>query len=88
MPGKGLAIAGMILGIVSLALFCIPYVNWIAGILGIIFGAIAKSKGCTSGMATTGIILGAIGLGLWLIMLVACASSDAYYFADLLEDLM
>lgn len=83
MPGKGLAIAGMILGIVSL--LCFPYIT---GVLGIIFGAIAKSKGCTSGMATTGIILGAIGLGLWLIMLVACTATDTFFYMDLLEDLM
>ena len=83
MPGKGLAIAGMILGIISL--LCFPYIT---GVLGIIFGAIAKSKGCTSGMATTAIVCGAIGVGLWLVMLVACTATDSYFYMDLLEDLM
>ena len=70
MPGKGLAIAGMILGIISL--LCFPYIT---GTLGIIFGGIAKSKGCTSGMATAGIVCGVIGVALWLLMLVACGGT-------------
>lgn len=65
-PGKSFAIAGMVCGIISF--FCCAVVT---GILGIVFGAIAKSKGCKSGMATAGIICGAIGLGLWIIMLIA-----------------
>ena len=69
-PGKGLAIAAMILGIVSF--FCFPAIT---GALGIIFGACAKGKGSTSGMATAGIVLGAIGIGLWLIMLIACGGA-------------
>lgn len=63
--GKGLAIASMVCGIVSLLCFAL-----ITGTLGIVFGAIAKSKGCKSGMATAGIICGIIGVGLWLIMLL------------------
>ena len=70
MPGKGLAIASMILGIISL--LCFPAIT---GTLGIIFGGIAKSKGCTSGMATAGIVCGVIGVALWLLMLVACGGT-------------
>lgn len=82
-PGQGLAIAGMILGIISL--LCFPYIT---GVLGIIFGAIAKSKGCRSGMATAGIVCGAIGVGLWLIMIIACNSVGADLYMELLEELM
>ncbi len=66
-PAKGLAIASMICGIVSFLCFAI-----VCGTLGIVFGAIAKNKGSKSGMATAGIVCGAIGLGLWLITLIAC----------------
>lgn len=65
-PGKGLAIAALVLGIVSF--FCFPIIT---GVLGIVFGGVAKSKGCRSGMATAGIVCGAVGLGLWFIMLIA-----------------
>ena len=66
-PGKGLGIAGMVCGILSF--FCFPY---ILGVLGIIFGGVAKSKGYRGGMATAGIVCGVIGVVLWLIMLIAC----------------
>lgn len=64
-PGKGMAIAAMVLGIVSF--FCFPAIT---GALGIIFGCVAKGKGSRSGMALAGIICGAIGIALWLLMLV------------------
>lgn len=63
--GKGLAIASMVLGIVSL--FCFAF---ICGTLGIVFGAVAKNKGYKGGMATAGIICGTIGIVLWVIMLI------------------
>lgn len=56
-PGKGLAVAGLVLGIISF--FCIPVVT---GLLGIIFGGVAKSKGYRGGMATAGIVCGIIGI--------------------------
>lgn len=66
-PGKGLAIASMVCGIVSFFCFGI-----ILGVLAVIFGAVAKNKGYTGGMATAGIVLGVVGLGLYIVMLVAC----------------
>ena len=68
-PGKGLAIAAMVCGIVSFLCFSI-----ILGPLAIIFGGVAKSKGCRSGMATAGIVCGAIAVALWLILMVAGVS--------------
>ena len=67
--GKGFAIAGMVCGIVSM--LCFPI---ILGVLAIIFGAVAKNKGYRGGMATAGIVLGAVAIALWLIMLIACGS--------------
>lgn len=78
-PGKGLAIAGMILGIISF--FCFPAIT---GALGIIFGAVAKSKGYRGGMATAGIVCGVIGIVLWLIMLFALDNVSMMMF-DLLD---
>lgn len=68
-PGLGLAIASMVLGIISL--LCFPYIT---GVLAVIFGAVAKNKGCKSGMATAGIVCGIIGVALWLLMLLACSA--------------
>lgn len=63
--GQGLAVASLVMGILSF--FLIPLVT---GILALCFGGVAKSKGNTSGMATGGIVCGAIGLILWLLMLL------------------
>ena len=63
-PGKGFAIAAMILGIISF--FCVPIVT---GALGIIFGGVAKSKGYRGGMATAGIVCGILGIVGWILML-------------------
>lgn len=64
-PGKGFAIASMILGILSF--LCFPFIT---GLLGIIFGGVAKSKGYRGGMATAGIVCGVIGVALQLIFTV------------------
>lgn len=69
-PGKGLAVASMVCGIVSFFIF-----GLVLGVLAIIFGGVAKSKGNTSPMATAGIVCGAIGLGLYLLVLIICGGS-------------
>ncbi|MBE7036200.1 MAG: DUF4190 domain-containing protein [Ruminococcaceae bacterium] len=67
--GKGLAIASLVCGIVSF--FCFGIV---LGILAVVFGVLAKRQGYRGAMATVGIVLGAIGLALYVIMLIACGS--------------
>ena len=65
-PGKGLAITSMVLGIVSVVLFWIPYVDILTLLLGItalILGIVAGKKG-KNGMATAGsgdVLSGIIG---------------------------
>ncbi len=68
-PGKGMAIASMVCGIVSF--FCFGIV---LGVLALIFGGVAKSKGYTGGMATAGIVLGCVGLGVYVALWIACGS--------------
>ena len=74
-PGKGLAIASLVCGIVSF--FCFGV---ILGLLAVIFGGVAKSKGYKGGMATAGIVLGVIGLALYVVMLIACGSMSMIPF--------
>lgn len=76
---KGLAIAGLIFGIVSLCAAWFGYgaiAGIVAGIVGIILSVLAsksyKAIGQKSGMATAGLILSIIGLVLSVIMFVAC----------------
>ncbi len=65
--GRGLAIASLVLGILSIFVFAV-----IAGPLGIIFGCMAKSNGYRGAMATAGIVCGIIGVVSWILMLVVC----------------
>lgn len=77
-PGKGFAIASLVLGIVSF--LCFPAIT---GVLGIIFGGIARSKGSRSPMAIAGIVCGVIGIILWIILIVLqiALGWDLYQFA-------
>ena len=76
---KGLAIAGLILGIASLCAAWFGYgaIAGIAcGIAGIILSVLAKKSytaiGQKSGMATAGLVLSIIGLILSIIMFIVC----------------
>ena len=65
--GNGLAVAGLVLGIIAVAFFWMWPIAIICGILGIVFGAIGVSKakrlgGTKRGMALAGLILGILGL--------------------------
>lgn len=62
---NGLNIAALVLGIVSLVLWCVWIVSIPCAILSLIFGIIGiKKQG--KGLALTGIITGAIAIVLWI----------------------
>lgn len=76
---NGKAVAAMVLGIV--------WLYGIGAILAIIFGVIAKGEIARSegrmggmGMATAGIVLGIVGLGLLLIFVIVAATATRYYY--------
>jgi hypothetical protein len=74
--GNGVAIAGMVLGIIGLGLFCVWYIAIPCAVVGLILSAVGlkKSKeigGKGKGMATTGLVLSVIALGLAIIIAVA-----------------
>ena len=60
--GKGMAIASMVLGIVSIVLCCFWYISLTAVILGIIFAVLSNKKVGKCGMATAGIVCSIIGM--------------------------
>lgn len=96
-PGNGLAIAALVLGVASLALFCVWYVALPGAILAIIFGTIGRSKARAGasggGMATAGLICGVISIGLAIVMIgLLCAgisilgSEGLQEFQEVLEE--
>lgn len=78
---SGMAVAALILGILSIPAILIPILAFILGILAIVLGAVAKSQVkrngmSNSGQAMAGIICGAIGVA-GAIVIVAIAASSA-----------
>ncbi len=77
-PAKGLGIASMVLGIISLVLFCIWYLSIPCAIIGAALGGVALNKakevGMKNGLATAGITCSCVSLGLrvifWLFLLL------------------
>ncbi|MET9930025.1 MULTISPECIES: DUF4190 domain-containing protein [unclassified Streptomyces] len=65
-PSNGMGTAAMVLGIVSVAGFCLYGLGVVLGVLGVVFGIIGVKKAgrgeaTNRGMAIAGIVLGAIG---------------------------
>ncbi len=67
--GDGLAVASLILGILSVAVLIAGGFTVLLGIVGLVLGILAKSKG-SGRMAVAGIVLSSIGLALFVLMLV------------------
>uniref|UniRef100_UPI0006256358 DUF4190 domain-containing protein n=1 Tax=Streptomyces odonnellii TaxID=1417980 RepID=UPI0006256358 len=65
-PSNGMGITAMVLGIISVVVFCIWGIGIILGVLALVFGIIGRRKvrrgqATNGGMALAGIVLGAIG---------------------------
>ncbi|KNB51172.1 DUF4190 domain-containing protein [Streptomyces caatingaensis] len=82
-PSNGIGTAGLVTGIIGAvcsAIVIFWYIGFILGILGIVFGAVGRGKvkrgeATNRGAATTGIVLGILGIILPVIYLVLFASA-------------
>ncbi len=76
-PGKGLAIGGLVLGIIGVICWFFGYstiLSVILGIIGIVLASKAKTQGFTGGMQTAGFVLSLIALIGGALVLVACVA--------------
>jgi len=81
-PSNGIGITAGVLGIVAVLLMWIPFVNYLAiilGILAIIFGIIGIGRanrmgGAGKGMAITGLVCGIVALAISLLFAIAVYS--------------
>jgi hypothetical protein len=76
---QGLSVASMVLGIVSVVLFCVWWLAIPCAIIAIVLGFVARAKvargeAAGGGMATTGIALGIIALALAALLVVGVLS--------------
>ena len=67
---KGLSIAAMVLGIVSLVLFFYWYISFPCAVLAIVFAVISRKHGKNT-MATAGLVTGIISIVVEIIMIFA-----------------
>ncbi len=73
--GAGLGIASMVLGIVSLVLFCLPYICFPGGIISIILGGVnLAKKNPGKGMAIAGIVCSIIAIAIYIICIAIVGS--------------
>ncbi len=63
-PTNGLAVAALVLGILALVFFWLPFLGWIPAILGLIFGLVALQHPEGRGMAVGGVVCSAIALAI------------------------
>jgi len=78
---KGMSIAGLVLGIVSLVFFFIPFIGLITGIIAIVLSAISlKQKKGLKGLCIAGLVLGIISVGIMVLMLVIVGGAIAAVF--------
>jgi hypothetical protein len=92
-----MAVAALVLGILTILFMFIPYVGWLGvlfGILAIIFGALGRKQPHMRGMATAGFVCGIVGTALGAIVLIACAAcvgavgtAAGLGFADVANDM-
>lgn len=72
--GKGLGIASMVCGILSIVLVCcsgyIPFLPIVLGVVAVILGIVQIVKNESKGMAIAGIICGAIGVVMYIALLI------------------
>lgn len=68
--GNGYGIASLVLGIISLLLFC-ACINWITAILAIVFGVVQLAQYKEKGLAIGGIITAGLSI-LFAIILYVC----------------
>jgi tetrahydromethanopterin S-methyltransferase subunit B len=79
--GHGMAVTSMIMGILSLVLWCICIGYIIFAPLAIIFAVVAKKQGSTSGMATAGLVTGIVsavgGILYWVVYVLIIGAAVA-----------
>jgi hypothetical protein len=68
-PSNGLAVASLVLGIVAVLFFWMPFLGWVPVVLGLVLGCVALSRPYGRGMAIAGIVCSGVALAVKLILL-------------------
>jgi hypothetical protein len=82
--GNGFAVASLVLGIVGVVLTITFVAGLICDVLAIVFGALGRTKARegsagNASLATAGMILGLVGLGLLLLLVVLIGAGGMHW---------
>ena len=81
-PGNGMAVASLVLGLIGMALFCVPYIGLPCAILAIVFGFIGRKRATAGasggGLALAGLILGFVTVALTVLLLAGALAIFGY----------
>lgn len=70
--GKGMAVASMVLGIVSIVMLCCSqYISLPCAIIGLILGIMYKKNNGKNGMATAGVVCSIVSLVISILAIIA-----------------
>ena len=88
-PGHGMAVASMVMGILSLVFWCLCIGYVIFAPLGIIFAIVARRQGSKSGMTIAGLVTSIVsivsGIIYWVVVLVIGAAIFTAPWMDFLD---
>lgn len=80
-PGKGLGVTGMVLGIVALVFFCSWYISVPCAIIGAALSGVSMKKaqeaGMKNGLAVAGLVCSVVALAVCVIYLILVAAAVA-----------
>jgi hypothetical protein len=57
-----MAIGGLVTGLVGLLFSWLPIVGLILGVLGVVLGSLGRKRSGSTGVATAGVVLGALAI--------------------------
>lgn len=86
---SGLAVAGLVLGIIAVVFSAIPVINYLAFIMGVlaaIFGLVCLGRKRSLGISITGVVLGIAAVAITIIVQSATAKAFDDTFGGLFDD--
>ena len=74
---NGMAVASLVLGIISICCCCVSWVSLILGVLAIVFAVLSKKNPAQKGLATAGLVMGIIAVVLAVVSIIV-ANTEWY----------